>query len=244
MAKGTKCLSKTIVSSRRMIMMMQPTTVWTCVTLVACFAGHANAAQVYYERGLCLDAAAGASSCSANDISGIVTNFVGPTNCTFGQMFNYSVGLNITLTSNAARCDLGAYFGLDGENARNATGNASCLVQVLDSNDTTVPGDNAVKNLDVDFCYDVDPPMGGNFKGVITNFAVTDLTTKCSNPTNGNVGIEVCFVWSTCAAGGNVNCTDPISSSCATPPNTTLHNSCLKPNPDNSVSSGSHLLMD
>jgi hypothetical protein len=51
---GAKCQSKIIVFGRRMIMMVQPTTVWTCVTLLTCFAGHANAAQVYYERGLCL----------------------------------------------------------------------------------------------------------------------------------------------------------------------------------------------
>ena len=51
---GAKCQSKIIVFGRRMIMMVQPTTVWTCVTLLTCFAGHVNAAQVYYERGLCL----------------------------------------------------------------------------------------------------------------------------------------------------------------------------------------------
>jgi hypothetical protein len=51
---GAKCQSKIIVFGLRMIMMVQPTNVWTCITLVACFAGHANAAQVYYERGLCL----------------------------------------------------------------------------------------------------------------------------------------------------------------------------------------------
>ena len=43
---GAKCISKIIGSGRRMIMMMQPSKVLTCVTLVTCFAGHADASRV------------------------------------------------------------------------------------------------------------------------------------------------------------------------------------------------------
>ena len=70
---GAKCTSKIIGSGRRMIMMMQPSKVLTCVTLVTCFAGHADASRVYYERGLCLKTAAGLSltqGCNAKEITG------------------------------------------------------------------------------------------------------------------------------------------------------------------------------
>ena len=46
-------------------------------------------------------------------------------NCTIDENFTYSVALTIEVGQNSERCDLGAYFGLDGVNA--ATG-AFCLV--------------------------------------------------------------------------------------------------------------------
>jgi hypothetical protein len=55
--KGASSLSKIIFSCSKMIMMMLPTTVLTCVTLVACFAGHADA--FYVDKGLCYNRATG-----------------------------------------------------------------------------------------------------------------------------------------------------------------------------------------
>ncbi len=225
---GAKCISKIIGSGRRMIMMMQPSKVLTCVSLVTCFAGHADATSVYYERGLCLTAAAGLSNgCNAKEITGSLQNYTGPMNCTSGETFNYSVALKIVVGSNGKRCDLGAYFGLDGVNAENATG-ASCLVQVLDGTDV------GATNEDFDTCWDNDS------QNIITSFEVTDLTTTCSNPSsNGKVTVSVCFVWSICGGNNAKNCTDPYESTCAAPSTT----ACLLPNPD-TVSYTSHLVMD
>ena len=234
-----KCISKIIGSGRRMIMMMQPSKVLTCVTLVTCFAGHADASRVYYERGLCLFAAAGGTGgkleCTAKEITGSVINYAGPKNCTSGETFTYSVGLMIDVGLEGERCDIGAYFGLDGANANNATGNSSCLVEVLDENDVTTPNlTSPVFNKDEDTCYDV------RAKTNITSFAVTNLTTTCSNPTsNGNVGISACFVWNTCNGANNWNCTDPSVGAAVCATNPTLHTTCLKPRPE-AVSSASY----
>jgi hypothetical protein len=243
MTKCANCLSTIIGSGRRMIMMMQPSKVLTCVTLVTCFAGHADASRVYYERGLCLQAAAAGSSlpCAAGEITGSVLNYTGPLNCTFGAMFNYSVVLKIDVGQEGTRCDVGAYFGLDGGNANIATGNSSCLVQVLDENDVTPPNSTSpVFDDDRDICYDV------REKTIINSFAVTDLTAKCSNPSSdGNVLISVCFVWNTCNGANDLNCTDPSvgEAKCATPSDQALHTTCLKPSP-NSVSPASYPFMD
>ena len=54
---GTTRLIKIIVSRGRMVIMMQPSMLLTCLTLVACFAGHADASFNYTE-GLCLQTTA------------------------------------------------------------------------------------------------------------------------------------------------------------------------------------------
>ena len=88
---GAKCQSKIIVFGRRMIMMVQPTTVWTCVTLVASFAGHVNA-SIYYENGLCLKSAynkIGGLTCGAGDVQkGFVSRYSGQTECNAGENFS------------------------------------------------------------------------------------------------------------------------------------------------------------
>ncbi len=175
--------------------------------------------------------------CTAGDITGSTRNFTGPANCTSGEMFNYSVVLAVVVGQNGRRCDVGAYFGLDGVNANVATGTSSCLVQVLDETDVTLT-DSLVFNHDNDTCYDVQG------RTTINSFEVTDLTATCSNPSSdGNVRVSVCFVWNTCEGANNWNCTDENAAKCATDSNPALHTTCLKPSP-NSVSSASYPFMD
>ena len=72
---GTTRLMKIIVSHGRMVIMMQPSILLTCFTLVACFSDHADAFGFGYPEGLCLNVATGyVGSCAANDVSATVTN--------------------------------------------------------------------------------------------------------------------------------------------------------------------------
>jgi hypothetical protein len=100
------------VSGHRMIMMMQPTTILSCITMLACFAGNANA-LIYYPKGLCLQEATetgGSLSCTANEVSAVVANTTGAPKCTLGQNISVSININITMSTGANRYDLGAYL--------------------------------------------------------------------------------------------------------------------------------------
>ena len=84
--------AKIILPHGRMTTMMQPSILLICFTLVACFAGLADA---FFLKGPCLNFGTGLSgSCTAGEVTGMVTNYTGPSTCLAGSTI---VG-NITTT--------------------------------------------------------------------------------------------------------------------------------------------------
>ncbi len=152
----------------------------------------------------------------------------GPPKCTLGQNISVSINMNITMTTGANRYDLGAYFGLNGADAKLSPQKDACLVQYL-GNDTVATA-GSVSKLDEDECWDTDGK---------TEFVwPATLTTQCAPEISGLVELSICFAWKTTQ---NDNCFTQSGASCSGSPNITLHNTCLIPKP-NSVSSFSHPL--
>ena len=209
---GAKCRLKIIVSGRRMIMMMQPTTVWTCVTLLACFAGHADA-LTYYEEGICLESAynkKGGLTCEAGDVrKGFVSSFSGQAECNAGENFFVDVSVALELTTAADRYDPGVYFGINGENA--FTGN-KCLVEVLGKEDN-VTNSGLLLNVDSDICFDTSDKAN-------TIFSVNNLSVKCQDSLTdpiGNSTMSICYTYQV----QDQNCTSFTDSCCGFPCNNT-----------------------
>ena len=210
---GAKCQSKIIVFGRRMIMMVRPTTVWTCVTLLACFTGHADA-LIYYDEGLCLENAYnqnGGLTCNANDVErGFVSSFSGQTECIAGENFVVNVSVTIELTTTALRYDSGVYIGINGANAFSATGN-KCRVEVLGIEDNAT-NSGSLSNADSDICFDVSNKD-------TTIFSVNNLSVKCQDPLNpvpepnGNSTISICYTYQV----QRTNCTSFEESCCGNP---------------------------
>ena len=226
---GSIRLSKTVVSGRRMIM-MKPSAVATCLTLVACFAGHADA-SFNYSKGLCLERAYGDShQCVAKDVQDeqvVVTGTTGPPNCTVGEII--MVDIQTRITSNTDRFDLGAYIGINGSDALTAPGNESCLVQTLGpadgfNNDGRVVQFGQQGNLnDTDSCWDFKKGQGVNGTEIF-GFEIKNISVLCNATENNQVGISACFVWE--QPGGELNCDN---TTCDTPPDPSLHKTCLFP---------------
>ena len=251
---GAKCLSKIIVSGRRIIMMMQPTTVWTCVTLVACFAGHADA-FIYYEEGLCLESAynkQGGLTCRANDVRrGFVSSFSGQTECIAGEIFVANVTVTFEETANAIRYDPGVYLGINGSNAFYATGN-KCRVEVLGLEDN-VTNSGSILDADSDICLDISD-------SATPIFNVNNLSVKCqgplesATPPNGNSTISICYTYQVKQNEGTNNCTSLSSSCCGYPCITNPQNgigratdggfTCLQPDPGSVSSSPNPTYLD
>jgi hypothetical protein len=205
---GAKCQSKIIVFGRRMIMMVQPTTVWTCVTLLACFTGHADA-LIYYDEGLCLKNAYnknGGLTCTANDVQrGFVSSFSGQTECIAGENFVVNVSVTIELTTAAIRYDPGLYIGINGSNA--FTGN-KCLVEVLGEEDN-VTNSGSLSNADSDICLDVSDKAE-------TTFSLNSVSVKCQDPLGsiGNSTMSICYTYQ---VKKEQNCTSFADSCCGSP---------------------------
>ncbi|KAL3809195.1 hypothetical protein ACHAXA_008411, partial [Cyclostephanos tholiformis] len=198
----------------RRIIMMQPSTLLTCSSLVAFFTGQVNA--IFISEGVCLAAAMGGSpSCTANDVK--ITSVVktsGPLVCPEGS--SVIVTLNTTLFVNAnTRYDIGAYVGINGANAKNAPGNSSCLVKSLynSSNITTVPKGiiGSLEDNKNDDCLD-------SSAGTITGFVLENFTVFCNyTEFSTQVSASVCLVWDN---NKNTNCTQKC-------PGATNQNICL-----------------
>jgi hypothetical protein len=218
---GAKCQSKIIVFGRRMIMMVRPTTVWTCVTLLACFTGHADA-LIYYDEGLCLENAYnqnGGLTCNANDVErGFVSSFSGQTECIAGENFVVNVSVTIELTTTALRYDSGVYIGINGANAFSATG-YKCRVEVLGIEDNAT-NSGSLSNADSDICLDVSAKAE-------TTFSLNSVSVKCQAPLladpnadlNGNSTISICYTYKV----QDTNCTSFADSCCGSPCNNTGH---------------------
>ena len=216
---GTTRLMKSIVSRGRMALMMQPSILLTCFTLVACFAGHADASFNYTE-GFCLTRGTGVSGCSASDLTAEVTNYTGPSNCTVGgDPITGTIKTRISPTA-SKRYDIGVYIGLNGSNAQSDLGTNACLVQTLGLIDAA-NNPNIVKNLDDDTCWDSE--------GEIFNFQIENFKIECNdNGPNGAVTISACFVYDNNAntqcpgncieVGGQLNCLVPGTPSVSCPP--------------------------
>ncbi len=190
---GTTRLSKIIVSRGRMIIMMQPSILLTCFTLVTCFAGHADAFGFGYSNGLCLEPGTGISGCNSNDVSATVTNFSGPSTCEYSDTVVGNITTRIDVTAQT-RYDLGVYIGLDGANALTGIGNA-CLVKTLGENDVANPLNNGrvgqwEDSPNNDTCLDA--KQGDIFGFHIENF---EIECKSATGTDGPVTISACFVW-------------------------------------------------
>jgi hypothetical protein len=198
---------KIILPHGRMITMMQPSILLICFTLVACFAGQADA---FFSQGPCLDLGTGDSDgCTAKEVTGMVTNYTGPSSCLDGTTI---VG-NITTTlmvNSANRYDIGVYVGLNGSDAKIALYD-DCLLQQL-----------GTEFIDSDQCIDAR-------QGVYAGFQIDNFEILCEAAESG-VNISVCFVWDNNASPGpNPNC----------PRNCTSDNSlsCIYPGAGGSVSS-------
>ena len=187
----TTRLSKIIVSRGRMIPMMQPSILLTCFTLVACFAGHADA-SFYYSEGFCLKRGTEIDGCKSNDVSATVTNFTGPSTCEYGEIVVGSITTRIDVIA-ATRYDIGVYVGLNGSNAQTDNSTNACLLQGLRERDIT-PNNGSVGLLERspknDTCLDAE-------QGVIIGFQIDDFGIQCKSlgGTDGAVIISACFVW-------------------------------------------------
>ncbi len=201
---GSTRLMKIIVSRGRMVIMMQPSMLLNCFTLVACFSGHADAFGFGYPEGLCLKTGTGIDGCTANDVTANVTNFIGPSTCEFGTSVTGTITTTIDVQA-STRYDLGVYIGLGGANALSDQGNKSCLVQTLRESDNATGNVGQFEGNKNDDCLDVS-------KGEIVGFQIKNFTIECkSTPGNyGAVTISACFVWDQ-NAGANcpINCTAP-----------------------------------
>ena len=186
---GTTRLMKIIVSRGRMVIMMQPSILLTCFTLVACFSGHADAFGFGYLEGLCLETGTGINGCTANDLFATVTNFTGPPTCEYGTNVTGTITTTIDVTA-STRYDLGVYIGLGGANALSTKGNKSCLVQTLRESDNSTGTVGEFEGNKNDDCLDVS-------QGFIVGFQIENFTIECkSTPGNyGAVTISACFVW-------------------------------------------------
>ncbi len=139
--------------------MMLPTTVLTCVTLVACFAGHADA--FYVDKGLCYNRATGKNDRNAGDVTGIVTGYIGTTTCYVGgPPINGRITMSLTVTTNKQYA-IGVYIGLNGANAETDEGDSSCLVRTLEASDAT-PNSGRVGQIDNDECWDFDKGLNND----------------------------------------------------------------------------------
>jgi hypothetical protein len=232
---GSIRLSKIIVSGRRMIT-MKPSAVLTCLTLVACFAGHADAdtetpsdypsespsvsespsSQYWggYSKGLCLQQATGTSAgCDAKEFTANVTSYVGPTECDEGKLLVIESIITSIEVKAQSRYDVGIYIGL-GTNS-NAKDGDFCLVQTLDEGDDT----DTVTDLDSDRCLDYH--AHGRNK-TIDNFVIVNFGIECKTgeSSNGKAVISACFAWD---QNENIIC----PSACFSDPDKTLHEKCL-----------------
>ena len=218
---GTTRLSKIIVSRGRMITMMQPSILLICFTLVACFAGHADA-SFGYAQGLCFSKATGENSdnCVSKDIKATVTNYTGPSTCELGSTIIGNITTLVTVTS-ATRYDVGVYIGLDGAIARTDQRENACLVQTLGVIDANNPlNSNRIghfeyqgKNSRNDGCLDAK-------QGQIYGFQIESFKIKCIS-TDETVTISACFAWDDQAG---INCPSPCANDAN---NQTLHTECL-----------------
>ncbi len=208
---GTSPLMKSIVSHGRMAIMMQPSILLTCFTLVACFAGHADA-SFYYSEGLCLNVAdgqTGSNGCTANDVSATVTNYTGPSTCELGgPPIVGNITTSIKVTSNE-RYDIGVYIGLNGADAQTDTRTNACLVQTLGQIDAT----NNIFDLDSDSCLDAN-------QGNIVGFQIENFEIACES-TSEIVTISACFAWD---QKKDTNC----PTACVGQSNSSLHDKCLR----------------
>jgi hypothetical protein len=188
---------KIILPHGRMITMMQPSILLICFTLVACFAGQADA---FFLQGPCLEFGTGNDyRCTAGDVRGMVTNYTGPSTCVAGSTIVGNITTLLTVTS-ATRYDIGVYVGLNGSDARTAEGNDKCLLQPLRVIDQT--NNPLIDNLDEDVCLDAT-------QGEITGFQINNFEILCNSAVAG-VTISACFVWDNNAnTDCPSNCTSP-----------------------------------
>ena len=166
--------------------------------------------RCFFLKGPCLNFGTGLSgSCTAGEVTGMVTNYTGPSTCLAGSTI---VGnITTTISSNTDRYDLGVYVGLNGANARNATGNTDCLLQPLRAIDgTNNPGQIINATGDNDGCLD---SRGGDIIG----FQINNFEILCNSGVTG-VEISACFVWDTnrenncprnCSLNGGLLCMYP-----------------------------------
>ena len=189
---------------------MKPSAVVTCLILVACFAGHADA-SFNYSGGLCLQRAIGdnRTSCTAKDVVATVTNYTGPPNCTEGEIITINITTAIEVTAQN-RYDIGIYIGINGTNALSDQGNTSCLVQTLGGADGS-RNVGRVINDDDDDCWDF-----SDNNGTIVGFEINNFDYQCMAGWNGKAVVSACFSWDNKA--GNTgdskcpsSCNDPTS---------------------------------
>ena len=189
--------AKIILPHGRMITMMQPSILLICFTLVASFAGLADA---FFLKGPCLNVGTGNTNrCTAGGVTGMVTNYTGPSTCVAGSTIVGNITTTLTVNS-ANRYDIGVYVGLNGANAKTASGPTDCLLQPLRAIDDVNNG--IVSNIDNDVCLD-------SQAGVITGFQINNVEILCNSAVTG-VEISACFVWTN--NRNNIcpkNCTSP-----------------------------------